>query len=122
MATVDSMETTAGSLLLLGAKPSEEARLVQILREAGAVILGKTNLSEWAGFRTESGVHSWSSRGGTVFGAYCENMKSGGSSSGAAVATSLGLAAATIGSEVRRLSPVRRDEKVRILRGYGFLD
>jgi amidase len=100
MATLDSMETTAGSVLLLGAKPSVEADLVQTLRKAGAVILGKTNLSEWAGFRCESGVHSWSSRGGTILGAFCENMKSGGSSSGAAVATALGLAAAAIGSEV----------------------
>lgn len=102
MATTDKMQTAAGSFCLVGAKPSAEARLVQKLREAGAVILGKTNLSEWANFRTQVGISGWSPRGGLTMDAYCENMKCSGSSSDAAVATTLGLAAATVGSEVRR--------------------
>ena len=94
------METTAGSCLLIGAKPSQEARLVQKLRIAGAVFLGKTNMSEWDGFRSPNDVSGWSPRRGMTKGAYCDNMHAGGGSSGAAVASALGLAAAAIGSEV----------------------
>jgi hypothetical protein len=63
-ATLDKMETTAGSTVLLGARPPQEARLVRKLRLAGAVILGKTNMEEWGGFRMAIGNHGWSARGG----------------------------------------------------------
>lgn len=100
MCTLDLMETTAGSCILVGARPSQEARLVQKLREAGAVILGKTNMFEWDGFRSPNDISGWSPRRGMTKGAYCDNMQAGGGSSGAAVASGLGLAAAAIGSEV----------------------
>ncbi|KAK3358833.1 putative amidase [Lasiosphaeria hispida] len=97
--TLDKMETTAGSTVLLGSRLSQEARVARKLREAGAVILGKTNMSEWGMFRTTKGGSGWTARGGLSLGAYCHNMKASGSSSGSAVATALGLAAACIGGE-----------------------
>ena len=100
MVTLDKMESCAGSTVLLGARPGKESRIVEVLRAAGAIILGKPNLTEWAGWRTWNNTSGWSARFGLTLGAYCENMKSGGSSSGAAVATTLGLAWAAIGSEV----------------------
>ena len=67
--TADQMETTAGSLALVGSKPAQDAFLVQQLREAGAVLLGKTNLSEWANFRSTRSSSGWSGRGGAeVYG------------------------------------------------------
>lgn len=102
--TLDQMETTAGSTCLVGAKPSKEGKLVKRLREAGAVILGKTNMSEWSAFRALSGGSAWSARGGLTLGAYCPNMKASGSSSGSAVAAALSLATVCVGTEVRILS------------------
>jgi amidase len=99
-ATLDKMETTSGSTVLLGTRRSQEARLVRKLRDAGAVILGKTNMSEWGAFRTASGGSGWTARGGLSLGAFCPNIKASGSSSGSAVATALGLAAACVGAEV----------------------
>ncbi|KAK3292121.1 amidase signature domain-containing protein [Chaetomium fimeti] len=109
--TLDKMETTSGSTVLLGTRCSQEARLVQRLRDAGAVILGKTNMSEWGAFRTISGGGGWSARGGLTLGAFCPNMKANGSSSGSAVATALGLAAACVGSETDGsiISPASRN-------------
>jgi amidase len=104
MGTTDSMETTAGSMCLVGSRPGKGATLVQKLRTAGALILGKTNMSEWATFRTLSGGSGWSARGGLTLGAYYDNMKASGSSSGSAVAAALGLAAACIGTEVSNYS------------------
>ena len=98
------MQTTAGSLCLLGAKPEREATIVELLRRAGAVLLGKTNLSEWANFRSagDNATDGWSARGGQTYGPYLERQNPCGSSSGSAVAAAVGLAAATIGTEVGR--------------------
>ncbi|KAK3366649.1 amidase, partial [Lasiosphaeria ovina] len=71
--TLDKMETTAGSKVLLGARTSQEAKIeiVRKLREAGAVILGKTNMLEWGMFRINSGGSGWTVRGGLSLGAHC---------------------------------------------------
>ena len=99
IATVDRMETTAGSLALVGAKPTREAHVVVRLREAGAVILGKTNLSEWANFRGNSSTSGWSGRGGQTRNPYATDRNPSGSSSGSAVAVSANLCVAAVGTE-----------------------
>ncbi|MBL9186669.1 MAG: amidase [Opitutaceae bacterium] len=99
IATADRMETTAGSLALVGLKPPRDAHLVTRLREAGAVILGKTNLSEWANFRGERSVSGWSGRGGQTLNPYALNRTPSGSSSGSAVAVAANLCVAAIGTE-----------------------
>src|SRR5208283_3867348 len=70
IATADNMQTTAGSLALAGMKPPRDAFLVTRLREAGAVILGKTNLSEWANIRSTRSTSGWSARGGLTRNPY----------------------------------------------------
>lgn len=98
--TADRMETTAGSLALLGSRrPERDAFLVQRLRQAGATILGKTNLSEWANIRSFSSTSGWSARGGLTLNPYNEEHTASGSSSGSAVAVAAGLCAAAIGTE-----------------------
>ncbi|KAI1121099.1 putative amidase [Nemania abortiva] len=97
--TNDAMHTTAGSLCLLGARTHKEAAVIEKLRAAGAVILGKTNLAEWGMVRTSKGGSGWTARGGLTRGAYVENMKASGSSSGSAVSAALGLAAVCVGAE-----------------------
>ena len=103
--TNDKMEATAGSYALLGAKPAQESSLITKLRKAGAVILGKANLSEWAYVRDSSIIQTWESgwspRGGQTVGAYYPNSRSDGSSSGSAVGAALGLCVAALGSEVK---------------------
>ena len=99
IATADKMETTAGSLALVGAKPARDAHIVVRLREAGAVILGKTNLSEWANFRGSSSVSGWSGRGGQTRNPYALDRNPSGSSSGSAAAVSANLCVAAIGTE-----------------------
>ena len=99
IATVDRMETTAGSLALVGSKPQREAFLVKCLRDAGAVLLGKTNLSEWANFRSTRSTSGWSGRGGQTKNPYILDRNPCGSSSGSAVAASTDLCAAAIGTE-----------------------
>jgi amidase len=99
IATADKMETTAGSLALVGAKPPRDAHLVTRLRDAGAVILGKTNLSEWANFRGERSVSGWSGRGGQTLNPYALDRTPSGSSSGSAVAVAANLCVAAIGTE-----------------------
>jgi amidase len=99
IATADRMETTAGSLALLGARPAEDAFLVQRLRAAGAVILGKTNLSEWANFRSTHSSSGWSGRGGQCRNPYALDRNPCGSSSGTGVAVAANLAAVGVGSE-----------------------
>lgn len=97
--TDDQMNTTAGSYALLGSKVAEDSTVVKKLRRAGAVILGKTNLSEWSytrGFNIPAG---WSAYGGQTLGAYFPGQDPSGSSSGSAVATSIGLAWAALGVE-----------------------
>jgi len=92
--TADNMETTAGSLALLGSKPERDAFVAARLRAAGAVILGKTNLSEWANFRSDNSSSGWSGRGGQTRNPYALDRNPSGSSSGSAAAVSANLAAA----------------------------
>jgi amidase len=108
IATNDAMQTTAGSLALVGSHVPRDARIVGRLRAAGAVILGKTNLSEWANFRgvvppavTEAGLHlnGWSARGGFTRNPYDLGRDPCGSSSGSAVAPAANLCAVAIGTE-----------------------
>jgi len=99
IATADRMETTAGSLALVGAKPLRDAPLVARLREAGAVILGKTNMSEWAYFRGNRGISGWSARGGQTRNPYALDRNPSGSSSGSAVAVAANLCVVAIGTE-----------------------
>ncbi len=97
--TADRMSTTAGSLALVGAKPSQDAFLVKKLREAGALLLGKTNLSEWANIRCSYSTSGWSGRGGLTRNPYVLNRNTSGSSSGSAVAVAANLCAAAVGTE-----------------------
>jgi amidase len=97
--THDRMQTTAGSLALEGHIPPLDAFIVRKLRSAGAVILGKTNLSEWANFRGKHSVSGWSSRGGLTRNPYALDRSACGSSSGSAVAVAANLCTAAIGTE-----------------------
>src|SRR6204780_1645171 len=93
------MMTTAGSLALEGWYAPQDAPLVARLRAAGAVILGKTNLSEWANYRSTHSVSGWSGRGGLTRNPYALDRNTSGSSSGSGAATAANLCAAAIGSE-----------------------
>jgi amidase len=95
----DQMMTTAGSLALLGNKAKEDAFIVKKLREAGAVLLGKTNLSEWANFRSTRSCSGWSSRGGQTKSPYVLDRNPSGSSAGSGSATAANLCVISIGSE-----------------------
>jgi amidase len=97
--TADLMETTAGSLALLGSKPVRDAFVAGRLRAAGAVILGKTNLSEWANFRSSHSTSGWSGRGGQTRNPYALDRNPSGSSSGSAAAVSANLTAIAVGTE-----------------------
>lgn len=98
--TADQMHTTAGSLALLDAPtPQRDAFLVTRLREAGAIILGKTNMSEWANFRSTSASSGWSSRGGQTRNPYDLERTPCGSSSGSAVAVAADFAVLAVGTE-----------------------
>ncbi|HRH45427.1 MAG TPA: amidase [Pyrinomonadaceae bacterium] len=98
--TADKMKTTAGSLALLDEPtPSQDAFIVKKLREAGAVILGKTNLSEWANFRSSHSSSGWSGRGGQTRNPYILDRNPCGSSSGTGAAISANLATIGIGTE-----------------------
>lgn len=97
--TADGMETTAGSLALLGQKPEKDANLVKLLRDAGALILGKTNLSEWANMRSTHSTSGWSGRGGLTKNPYALNRNTSGSSSGSGAAAAANLCAAAVGTE-----------------------
>src|SRR5476651_2094329 len=97
--TGDKMMTTAGALALVGNHAAQDAFIIKQLRAAGAVILGKTNLSEWANFRSSHSVSGWSGRGGQVKNPYALDRNPSGSSSGSGAATSANFAAAAIGSE-----------------------
>ena len=98
--TADRMKTTAGSLALVDAPtPKQDAFLVKQLREAGAVILGKTNLSEWANFRSTKSSSGWSGRGGQTHNPYILDRNPCGSSSGSGAAIAANLAAIAVGTE-----------------------
>jgi amidase len=99
IATGDRMLTTAGSLALANAPAPRDAFIVQRLRAAGAIVLGKTNLSEWANFRSTRSTSGWSARGGQTKNPYALDRNPSGSSSGSAVAVATSLAAAAIGTE-----------------------
>jgi amidase len=97
--TSDRMATTAGSLALVGANPARDAFLVSRLRAAGAVILGKSNLSEWANIRSSRSTSGWSARGGLTRNPYCLDRNTSGSSSGSAAAVAANLCAVAVGTE-----------------------
>jgi amidase len=97
--TADKMATTAGSLALVGGKPAQDAFVVKKLRQAGALILGKTNLSEWANIRCSYSTSGWSGRGGQTRNPYALDRNPCGSSSGSAAAVAANLCAAAIGTE-----------------------
>ncbi|MFO7272887.1 MAG: amidase [Sphaerobacter thermophilus] len=97
--TADRMRTTAGSLALMNSTPARDAFIVQRLRDAGAVILGKTNMSEWANFRSTRSSSGWSGRGGQCKNPYILDRNPCGSSSGSGAATSANLTAGSIGTE-----------------------
>lgn len=99
VATVDPMETTAGSYALAGLRPVEDAFLVQRLREAGAVVLGKANLSEWSNFRSTHSLSGWSGRGGQCVNPYQLDRTPWGSSAGSAVAVAASYVPFAIGTE-----------------------
>jgi amidase len=97
--TADRMQTTAGSLALVGSRPAQDSGVAKKLREAGAVILGKTNLSEWANIRSSHSTSGWSGRGGLTKNPYALDRNACGSSSGSGAATSANLCTAAVGSE-----------------------
>src|SRR5881628_1025206 len=97
--TRDRMTTTAGSLALAGSIPASDAFVARRLREAGAIILGKTNLSEWANFRSSHSSSGWSGRGGQTRNPYALDRNPCGSSSGSGVAVSANLCALAVGTE-----------------------
>lgn len=97
--TADRMMTTAGSLALLGSRPLQDSFVAKKLRDAGAVILGKTNLSEWANIRSNHSSSGWSGRGGQTRNPYALDRNPCGSSSGSGAAAAANLSAAAIGTE-----------------------
>ncbi len=97
--TADKMETTAGSLALLGSKPVKDSYVAKQLREAGALILGKTNLSEWANIRSTHSTSGWSGRGGLTKNPFALDRNCSGSSSGSGAAASSNFCAVAIGTE-----------------------
>ncbi|MFN8444128.1 MAG: amidase [Caldilineaceae bacterium] len=97
--TDDRMLSTAGSLALTTSQPAQEATVARQLREAGVIFLGKTNLSEWANFRSSNSISGWSGRGGQTRNANKLDCNPSGSSSGSGAAAAASLAAATLGTE-----------------------
>ena len=99
IATADRMSTSAGSLALAGVSASHDAFIVTRLRAAGAVILGKTNLSEWANMRSTHSISGWSGRGGLTRNPYALDRNTSGSSAGSGAAIAAGLATLAVGTE-----------------------
>ncbi len=99
IATDDKLSNTAGSYALLGAKVPEDSTVAAKLRQAGAIILGKSNLSQWVNFRSSNTSNGWSAIGGQTVGAYYPGQDPLGSSSGSAVSSSLGLTFGALGTE-----------------------
>lgn len=123
IATADKMTTTAGSLALEGSIPLRDAFVAARLRAAGAILLGKANLSEWANFRSSRSTSGWSSRGGQCRNPYALDRDPSGSSSGSAVAAAASLCAAAVGSETDGsiVSPASRCGIVGIKPTVGLL-
>ena len=99
IATADRMQTTAGSLALVGSKPPKDSFVAARLRAAGAVLLGKTNLSEWANFRSTHSSSGWTGRGGQCRNPYALDRSPSGSSSGSAAAAAASFCAIAVGTE-----------------------
>jgi len=99
IATHDRMQTTAGSLALVGSVPPKDSFVARKLRDAGAVILGKTNLSEWANIRSSHSTSGWSGRGGQTHNPYALDRNPSGSSSGSGAAVAANFCAVAIGTE-----------------------
>ncbi|KAE8767515.1 hypothetical protein D1007_61137 [Hordeum vulgare] len=99
IATRDALNTTAGSLALLGSVVRRDAGVVRRLRRAGAVVLGKANMDEWANFRSLAGTDGWSARGGQARNPYVLSASPCGSSTGPAIAAAASMAAVTLGTE-----------------------
>jgi amidase len=97
--TADGMKTTAGSLALIDARPAADAPFISHLRDAGALLLGKANLSEWANFRSPHSSSGWSARGGQCRNPYALDRNPSGSSSGSGAAVSASLCVAAVGTE-----------------------
>jgi amidase len=97
--TADRMMTTAGSFALVGDPPAQDATVARQLRDAGAILMGKANLSEWANFRSTNSSNGWSARGGQTRNPHVLNQDPCGSSSGSGVAVATNLCAASLGSE-----------------------
>ncbi|MGD6966250.1 amidase [Rossellomorea vietnamensis] len=121
--TGDNMHTSAGSLALASSYAKEDAFLVRKLREAGAVILGKTNLTEWANFMGEKMPTGYSSRGGQVLNPYGADFMVGGSSAGSAAAIAANLAVVSVGTETSGsiLSPASQNSLVGIKPTVGLI-
>ncbi|MGE5141038.1 MAG: amidase [Rudaea sp.] len=121
--TADRMQTTAGSLALAGPPATRDAFIVRRLREAGALILGKANLSEWANFRSTHSSSGWSSRGGQTRNPYALDRNPSGSSSGSAAAVAANLCAAAVGTETDGsiISPAHMNSIVGIKPTVGLL-
>jgi len=99
IATADKMETTAGTLALVGARPREDSTIALRLRQSGAIILGKASMSEWAYFKSTPGSSGWSARSGQARNPYVLNRTPCGSSSGSAIAVAANLVTVSIGTE-----------------------
>jgi amidase len=123
IATADRLHTSAGSLALAGCIAPCDAFLVTRLREAGAVILGKANMTEWANFLTTGMPAGYSSRGGQVKNPYGDTLSPGGSSSGSAVAVAAGLCAVAVGTETSGsiLSPANWNSIVGVKPTLGLI-
>ena len=121
--THDRMQTTAGSLALEGHIAEKDAFVVKQLRKAGALILGKTNLSEWANFRGKRSVSGWSSRGGLTRNPYVLDRTASGSSSGSGAAVAANLCAAAVGTETDGsiISPAKTNGIVGIKPTLGLI-
>ncbi|KAG2136071.1 amidase signature domain-containing protein [Suillus bovinus] len=122
IATLDKMNNTAGSFALLGAIPPSDSTVAAKLKAAGAIIIGKCNLSQWANYRSSNSTNGWTSRGGQTMGAYYPMQDPSGSSSGPGVVSSIGLAAAAVGTETSGsiISPSSRNSLTGIKPSVGL--
>ncbi len=123
ISTADQMQTTAGSKALLGHIAKKDAEIVRRLRKAGAIIIGKTNMTEWANFMTTSMPSGYSSRGGQTLNPYDASLTPGGSSSGTGVAIAANFAVVGIGTETSGsiLSPSNQNSLVGIKPTIGLV-